>query len=104
MLLLSNLPVLAIHKMMFIASDRSFGEMLFINFIGPEPKSLFKTLYIDFITIVLQTILLQCKWDILALRIISALPVPACQPLVPISEDPDANNVDNQHSPTAELT
>ncbi|PXF49549.1 hypothetical protein BWQ96_00619 [Gracilariopsis chorda] len=48
LLLLSNLPVLAIHKMIFMSSQRKhFGQMLFINFIGPEPKSLAKTLYID---------------------------------------------------------
>lgn len=63
--------------------------MLFINFIGNEPKSLWKVLFVDFITIVLQALILQYRWDPAAFPLLSALPVPMSDPLVRISEDPN---------------
>lgn len=78
--------------------------MLFINFIGPEPKSLAKTLYIDVVTIILQTLLLQCKWNVLSFRILSALPVPASEPLVPVLQDPQIDNAQHHESPSADIT
>lgn len=61
--------------------------MLFINFIGPEPKSLINVLIADFIIIILETTFLQCRWDS-SFRIITALPVPISDPLIPVDDDP----------------
>lgn len=72
--------------MLFTGPDikGNIGEMLFINFIGPEPKSLAKILTVDLITISLEAILLQSKWELesFGLHILSALPVPISEPLM----------------------
>lgn len=70
---MSNVPVVLIHATMFA---RDIGAMLFINFIGPEPKSLAKILYVDALIMVLQSILLQCKWDTTDLQLLSSPPMP----------------------------
>lgn len=62
--------------------------MLFINFIGPEPKSLLNVVIVDIIIILLETTVLQCRWDSSALRTITALPVPISDPLIPVDDDP----------------
>lgn len=91
LLLVSNIPVLLIHKFFFTGPNisQNLGDMLFINFIGEEPKSLFKVLFVDFITIILQALILQCRWDPSSIYLLSALPVPASAELIPIDEDPN---------------
>lgn len=91
LLLVSNIPVLLIHIAVFSSRDfsRHLGEMLFINFIGLEPKSLFKVLSVDFVTIILQGLILQCRWDPSSIYLLSALPVPTSVELLPIEEDPN---------------
>jgi len=36
--------------------------MLLISFLGEEPKYLFKLIYVDFLTVILQMMLLQSKY------------------------------------------
>lgn len=87
LLLVSNLPVLLIHKMLFSGSGiaSNIGNMLFINFIGPEPKSLAKVLAADVIIMTLQAMLLQSKWEwegnVLYFHLVSVLPVPISESL-----------------------
>lgn len=69
-------------------TEDSVGDMLFINFIGPEPKSLLNVVIVDIIIVVLETTILQCRWDSSSLRIISALPVPPSDPLIRVDDDP----------------
>lgn len=90
LLLVSNIPILLIHKLLFSGPNisRNLGEMLFINFIGTEPKSLFKVLFVDVVTMTIQAILLQCRWDPVSIRILSDFPVPASEPLIPLEDDP----------------
>lgn len=80
LLLLSNVPVLLVHKMLFTGSnvESNIGHMLFINFVGSEPKSLLKTLSVDAIIVISQALLLQCKCDLEAqsFHLLTALPVP----------------------------
>lgn len=91
LLLMSNVLVLLIHKLLFTGQNKSEDpdEMLFINFIGIEPKNLIKVVLVDFITITLQVVILQCKGDPTSIRFLSALPVPASIDLVHIDEDPN---------------
>eukprot|EP00177_Eucheuma_denticulatum_P001690 GFKZ01003039.1.p2 GENE.GFKZ01003039.1~~GFKZ01003039.1.p2 ORF type:complete len:119 (+),score=17.44 GFKZ01003039.1:666-1022(+) len=85
LLIVSNIPVLFIHKMLFSGPnvDQKIGQMLFINFIGPEPKSLAKILAVDILIMALQAMLLQCKWDLepRVFSLLSALPVPVSENL-----------------------
>lgn len=54
-----------IHIFLFSASDVKMrvGDMLFINFIGPEPKSFIKGMAVDVLIIMHQVLLLQCKCE-----------------------------------------
>lgn len=106
-LLITNFPVLLIHEMLFTGKGASgnIGEMLFINFIGPEPKSLAKTLTVDCIIITLQVMLLQCKWDLenLGLYILSALPVPISDTLVPVQSTDEPSDTTERENVTEEV-
>jgi hypothetical protein len=55
LLVMSNIPVLLIHGA--IIADGRVGDMLLINFIGPEPHPLPKLFYVDAVTMVLQAAL-----------------------------------------------
>lgn len=79
-LILSSMLVLTIHNFLFV-DGKPIGQMLFINFIGPEPKSFTKLIAIDVLVILLQAMLLQVKWDGASLKPISILPLPISQPL-----------------------
>lgn len=85
LLLISNIPIILIHNLIFSSRHETMSEMLFINFIGPEPKSLTKVLTVDVIVMLLQAVLLQCKWDATSFRALSALPVPASDSLEPLT-------------------
>jgi len=89
--------VILIHKLLFTGPNiaENIGQMLFINFIGPEPKSLAKVLYVDVVIMVFQAILLQCKWDSTGLHVLSALPVPIGESLV-ADNPPDAEEVEEE--------
>lgn len=52
---MSNIPVLLIHAAIIV--DGKVGDMLLINFIGPEPFPLAKLLYVDVVTMALQATL-----------------------------------------------
>lgn len=74
LILLSNLPVLLMH---FIIFERgSTSEMLIINFLATEPKSLSKILYLDILTILLQVLLIQFVWEEFPLKVLSSGPKP----------------------------
>lgn len=77
--------------------------MLFINFIGPEPKTLTKVLVVDLITIVLQAFILQCRWDPYSIHLISAFPLPVADTLIAVDDDPFLSRPSNQH-PTQNQT
>lgn len=98
LLLVSNIPVVLVHKILFSGPDMmaNIGKMLFINFIGTEPKSLLKVVVIDFITIFLQAVILQIRWNPVAIRIISALPVPISDDFIPIAEDPSVTRAPSE--------
>lgn len=109
LLLVSNLPVLLIHKMLFSGPGiaTNIGAMLFINFIGPEPKSLTKILAVDVVIMTLQAMLLQSKWEwegnFLNLQLVSVLPVPISESLthgMPPEEPSDAT--ERQHGEDSE--
>lgn len=55
LLFMSNVPVLLIHGAVF--AEGKVGDMLLINFIGPEPHVLAKLFYVDTVTIFLQSVL-----------------------------------------------
>ena len=57
------------------------GDMLFINFIGPEPRGFAKIVTVDSIILILEALLLQCKWPSLTFRLLSVLPLPASEQL-----------------------
>lgn len=82
--------MVVIHKVIFSGPNiaRNVGDMLFINFIGPEPKNLFNVMMVDIITVFLEAVLLQCRWDSSTLRIITALPLPVAETLIPVEDDP----------------
>jgi hypothetical protein len=52
LLVMSNLAVALIHGA--IVAEGTAGEMLLINFIGPEPNALAKLFYVDFVIVLLQ--------------------------------------------------
>ena len=83
-ILVTSLLVLVIHNVLF-GDPSQINEMLFINFIGPEPKSLVKLIAVDILVILLQAMLLQVRWESAVLKPISILPVPVSQSL-PSSE------------------
>lgn len=55
LLFISNIPVLLIHAGIYAAGQA--GDMLLINFVGPEPYGIAKILYVDVVVIILQAIL-----------------------------------------------
>lgn len=104
LLLVSNLPVLLIHKMLFSGPGitNNIGDMLFINFIGPEPKSLTKILAVDVVIMTLQAMLLQSKWEwessFLNLQLVSALPVPISESLTLGMPPEEPSEATEQHN------
>lgn len=87
LLVCSTIPVLLVHAML-LTSAASIGDMLFINFIGPEPKPLSKIFAVDLIILCLQATLLQCKSDTVPLSPLTVLPVPITDPLQPPESPP----------------
>lgn len=83
LLIISNIAVVLIHGIMFIRGE-GVGTMLFINFIGPEPKSVAKIVFLDILIILLQAMLLQCKWEGTDIRLVSIAPVPLSRSVPPI--------------------
>lgn len=73
---LSNLAVVFIHGAMVLQHE-SPGRMLFINFIGPEPKSPFKIIFLDALIIILEVLIVQCRLDSADRMILTMAPVPA---------------------------
>lgn len=71
LLLMSNIPVLLIHAAIIV--DGNVGDMLLINFIGPEPHPLAKLFYVDFVTMALQATLASVSGG--DQMIVSSLPV-----------------------------
>lgn len=71
--------------MLFTGPDveSNIGHMLFINFVGPEPKSLAKVLSVDAIIVTSQALLLQCKsdWGTQSFHLLTALPIPISENL-----------------------
>lgn len=96
LLLVSNIPVLILHHVNFSYSkEPPVGDMLFINFIGPEPRGFAKIVTVDSIIVILEALLLQCKWPSLTFRLLSVLPLPASEQL------PSSSN-EQSHSQGAE--
>lgn len=50
--------------------------MLFINFIGLEPKSVFKVLFLDTLIILLEALLLQCRAERSECMFLTSSPIP----------------------------
>lgn len=80
----------------------NIGDMLFINFIGPEPKGLNKTLATDAVIMVLQAMLLQSKWEwegnFDSFPFVSVLPVPATDVLLQTTyPEEDSDSSDSQY-------
>ncbi len=75
LVLISNVAVLFIHAAM-IAQNEAPGRMLFINFIGPEPKSTAKIVFLDILIILIQSILMQCRLDPAERVFLTTAPVP----------------------------
>lgn len=53
--------------------------MLFINFIGPEPRSAAKIIFLDVLIVTLETLLFQCRLDPADRVILTMAPVPVAQ-------------------------
>lgn len=76
LVLVSNVAVLFIHASM-MATGEDYGRMLFINFIGPEPKSALKIVFLDILIILVQSILMQCRLESSERLFLTKAPVPA---------------------------
>jgi hypothetical protein len=76
LLVMSNLAVALIHGA--ILAEGTAGEMLLINFIGPEPNALAKLFYVDFVIVLLQCALTSIGGSVPG--IVTGLPVACAMP------------------------
>lgn len=67
--------VVLIHLAMLLQHEQP-ARMLFINFIGPEPKAAYKVVFLDSLIISLQILLLQCRAEHSDRILLTSLPVP----------------------------
>lgn len=84
---------------------------MFINFIGPEPKSLDKTLGADAVIMTLQAMLLQSKWEwegtFNSFPLVSVMPVPVTDSVPqtePLEEDSDSDSDSHYAEYSAHIT
>jgi hypothetical protein len=102
LLVMSNLAVALIHGA--IIAEGTAGEMLLINFIGPEPNALAKLFYVDFVIVLLQCALTSVSGALpgIVTTIPAALPRPddAASVLSDEVADPasDLRDQDSGHS------
>jgi Fungal domain of unknown function (DUF1746) len=87
LLVMSNLAVALIHGA--ILAEGTAGEMLLINFIGPEPNALAKLFYVDFVIVLLQCALTSIGGSVPG--IVTGLPVACATP-----EDPTVEAVSDE--------
>lgn len=108
-LFISNLSVVLIHSILMggPSAEVDIGDMLFINFIGPEPKSLNKTLSTDAVIMTLQAMLLQSKWEwegtFNSFPLVSVMPVPVTDS-VPETEPPEEDSDSDSDSQYTEYS
>lgn len=72
---LSNVAVVMIHTIS-VMNNEPPGRMLFINFIGVEPKSVFKVFFLDTLIILLELLLLQCRAERSECMFLTSSPMP----------------------------
>lgn len=75
LIVLTNIMVVLIHVAMLLQNEQ-LARMLFINFIGPEPKAAYKVVFLDSLIITLQALLLQCRAEPSDRMLLTRLPFP----------------------------
>lgn len=86
-----------------MATGEEYGRMLFINFIGPEPKSALKIVFLDVLIILVQSILMQCRLEAGDRLFLTKAPVPTTRSPAAGSRERDRDRErerdDSQRSP-----
>ncbi len=98
LVVLTNIMVVLIHIAMVLQNEQPV-RMLFINFIGPEPKAAYKVVFLDSLIITLQALLLQCRAEASDRILLTRLPVP-----VPRGDGPIPSNEPEEEVDTSSLS